>query len=70
MKQCLVTIRGKRHEFSVKCGLSDEAIRDLRADGIEVIDEWHAVPAWAVDLGLTRAWCFVADVLRLRNPFA
>lgn len=65
----VVMVRGKQHEWSLDCYLSDEAMRDMRADGLEVYELQYSIPAWVAELGLTHVWCFFYDVFKFRNPF-
>lgn len=44
-------------------------IPEWRADGLEVSEIENLIPAWVVDLGLARAWCFVQDLWNFKNPF-
>jgi hypothetical protein len=64
----IVTIQGREHEWSLDCYLSDEARKDMRADGLEVYELRYNIPAWVADCGLTRVWCFFYDILKFRWP--
>jgi hypothetical protein len=65
-----VTVRGNRSEWGIPSDLSADAIADMRADGLQVDVVMNTIPAIIADLGLARAWCFVQDILNLRNPLS
>lgn len=69
-KQVITSVRGRTSEWCITWDASQEQIDDMRADGLEVHELRNSVPAWAVDFGLTRVWCFAQDVFNFRNPFA
>jgi hypothetical protein len=68
-KSVTLSVRGKRSEWAIDCHMSQGQIDAMNEDGIEVFELHHSIPMWAVDLGLTRPWCFVQDVFNFRNPF-
>jgi len=64
----IVTVRGRQSEWLVRCDLRQSQIANMRSDGVDVVEvRWH-VPAWVANLGMTRPWCIVQDVLNFRNP--
>lgn len=65
-----VTVRGNRSEWGIPSDLSDEAISDMRADGLQVDVVVNTIPAIVADLGLARVWCFFQDLLNFRNPIS
>jgi hypothetical protein len=67
--RCTVDVRGKRSEWGLPCYLSRENIEALRADGVNVIIPENIIPAWVVDAGLLRPWCFLQDLWNFKNPF-
>lgn len=54
------TVRGKQHEWRVT--VSENAVEDMRADGIEVFEAVNTIPEWAADAGLAWAWVIAQDV--------
>jgi hypothetical protein len=68
-KAVCLEIRGKHHLWSIDTAMSQRQIDDMRADGVEVGELIYTIPAWAVEMGLLRPWCFVQDVWNFRNPF-
>lgn len=67
--RCTVDIRGQRSEWGVPTNLSEDAIEAMRADGLNIIIHENIIPAWVVDAGLTRPWCFFQDLWNFKNPF-
>ena len=61
-------MRGKNSTWAVDWYASDEQVELMRADGIEVYSVENIVPMWAVEWGLTGAWCFVQDIWNFK-PF-
>lgn len=68
-KRMNIDVRGKCHEWSVKCDMSQAQIDAMRDDGIELFEVVNSIPMWVVELGLVRPWCFFQDVFNFRNPF-
>lgn len=29
----------------------------------------NTIPAWVVEIGMARLWCFLQDIFNLQNPF-
>lgn len=69
MKRWAITVQGDRHEWSFEVRGTDSHVEDWRADGLQVDEVVNSIPAWVVDLGLLRAWCFVEDLLWFRRPW-
>ena len=65
-----IAIKGKQNLWSFEVYLDPKYISDYRDDGLEVNEIINIIPVWAVDLGLTRPWCFVQDVFNFKNPFS
>ena len=65
----MIPIQGKKHKWAVDFDASQATVDSMRNDGIEVFVVENSVPLWAVELGLTRIWCFVQDVWNLKNPW-
>lgn len=71
MKQrCAIIVKGNHHTWSFHFDAKPEYIQDWRDDGLEIDEIYYAIPAWVVNLGLTRPWMFFEDLLYFRNPFA
>ena len=60
MSRYITVLRGRQHEW--RCEVSEAAVEDMRADGIEVFEVYNTIPAWVAGLGLTRVWCAVQDL--------
>lgn len=57
----IIHVKGDRHEWAVT--VPDHMVKDLRADGIEVmVGYW--IPAWAESIGLGRAFIAAQDFAR------
>ena len=68
-KLMTVFVRGRRSSWTFQFHGNPAHLADWREDGLEVYEITNAIPAWAVDLGLARAWCFVQDLFHFRNPW-
>jgi hypothetical protein len=55
-----VVVRGRASEWAVY--VEQEQAEAMREDGFEVQEIVNTIPAWAVDLGLTRIWGAVQDL--------
>ena len=64
-----ITVRGHSHQWSFEFFGDPRYLDEWRADGLDIVQVENIVPAWVVDLGLTRAWCFAQDVFNFRNPW-
>lgn len=64
-----ISVRGKNHEWAVDWHASQAQIDGMIEDGLDVGIIHNTIPAWVVDVGLTRPWCFVQDAFNFRNPF-
>jgi hypothetical protein len=69
MPRASVDVRGKQLEWSVTWNASQEQIDAMRADGIDIWMPENSIPAWVVDIGLLRPWCFFQDIWNFKNPF-
>lgn len=65
-----IHVRGKRKSWSFVFSGDPKHIEEWRADGLQVFEVVNSIPEWAVDLGLTRAWCFMQDVFNFKNPWS
>jgi hypothetical protein len=62
-------VRGNQHEWAVNVELKPEHAVEMRADGVELGEVYHRIPAWVVYGGLSRVWMFFEDLFQFRNPF-
>lgn len=67
--RCIVDVRGQRSEWGIPADLSREAIESMREDGVNIIVPENTIPAWIVDIGMIRPWCFLQDVWSFKNPW-
>lgn len=68
-RTCIISIRGKEHEWAITTELSSDSVRGMRADGIEVGEAYYTIPDWAVYAHMGQAWMFIVDIFHFRNPF-
>ena len=54
-----IEIKGREYVWHVY--VQDNAVDEMRADGIEVLDMHHAVPMWVFNIDLTGLWCATQD---------
>ena len=64
-----VTVRGNHLSWSFSFYGDPAHIKGWRADGLEVFEIENTIPVGVAGLGLTRAWCFVQDLIHFKNPF-
>ena len=65
-----IAVRGREHGWHFRFYGNPKDIPEWRSDGLEVFEIENSVPTWAVEMGLTRLWCFIQDLWNLKNPFA
>ena len=68
-KLMFVEVRGKQRSWSFSFYGDPAHIADWRADGLEVFEIENTIPVGVAGFGLTRAWCFVQDLIHFKNPF-
>jgi hypothetical protein len=61
-------VKGTEKEWSFHFYGDPRHLEDWRSDGLAVYQVENIIPAWAADLGLTRIWCFVQDIINFKNP--
>jgi len=64
MTKYAIDVRGKFYEWSFMFEGREQDLKDWEADGLHVYKVMGSIPQWAVDLGLTRVWCFFEDLFR------
>lgn len=69
MKKMMIEVRGKHKRWSFGFYGDPQYLEEWRADGLEVNVVENTFPLWVADWGLVRPWCFVQDIINLRNPF-
>lgn len=64
-----INVRGKHKSWGFHFYADPQYLEEWRADGLDINLLENVIPAWVVDWGLLRPWCFVQDCLNLKNPF-
>ena len=66
-----VVVKGRGHTWIIDTYITKATAQDWRNDGLTVWEVLNTIPKWWVDMGgSVRLWCFVQDVLHLKNPWA
>lgn len=68
-KLLVLSVRGKARRWEFVFRGDPAHIPEWRSDGLVVCEVVNVVPEWIANLGLTRLWCFLQDVLNFRWPF-
>ena len=63
----LISVRGKRHEWTFKFYGTPADIKEWQADGLEVYQVENFIPAIITELGLARLWCFFQDIFNFKR---
>ena len=58
-----VQVCGKNCKWGFQFTGDTKYLPEWRADGLEINEIVNIIPEWVVDVGLTRLWCLVQDVL-------
>lgn len=70
MKQTLsVTVQGKQHKWCFDFKGDPAQLAEWRADGLEVYEIQHTIPALAVNAGLLRPWIAMQTAWRWLRCF-
>lgn len=64
MTKYTITIRGKWKTWSFPVSGTPEYAAQWRADGLEIDELVHTIPARAVYMGLLRPWCALQTAWR------
>ena len=63
-------VRGNHRTWSFHVEIDPKYLEEWRADGLVIEEIVNIIPKWYVDLGLpVGTWCFIQDILNLKNPF-
>jgi hypothetical protein len=69
MKQWMtIEVRGRDRTWAFTTKADARYLEEWQADGLQIFILENTIPAWVVDLGLTRPWIWAQDfwkVLRL-----
>lgn len=64
-KQLLsIEVRGTLNRWDFHFYGDPRYLADWRADGLNVNVVVNTIPVWVVEIGLTRAWCILQDIVR------
>lgn len=55
-----IIVRGRHHEWGVY--VPEAQAKAMQEDGFEVSEVHNTIPAWVVDAGLIRPWCWAQDL--------
>lgn len=61
-----VMVRGRESAWAFNFYGDIDDLVSWHADGLDVVVIENVIPAWAVDLGLTRPWIWLQDLWHLR----
>jgi hypothetical protein len=62
-----VDLEGEEHRWSFPVYLTETALAEMKADGVDCFYEIaNVIPKWVVDAGFTRVWCFGQDLFNFR----
>ena len=64
-----VAVRGNNKEWSFNFYGDPKYLDGWRTDGLIVDEIENVIPAWVVNAGLIRPWCFFQDLFNFKNPF-
>ncbi len=66
-----LTIRGRHKLWAFDVLVDPRYVLEWRLDGLQIDEVVNIIPEWYVEAGLpVRLWCFIQDLLNLKNPFA
>lgn len=63
----ILRVRGKNHSWGFPFYGDPAHIIVWQGDGLEVVLVENTIPELVVDIGLARPWCFIQDILNLKN---
>ncbi len=65
MARYLLNVRGRSAEWAFVVNGDADAAKVWAADGLDVFEVAHSIPAWVADIGLSRPWCAAQSFWRL-----
>jgi hypothetical protein len=66
---CSVTVKDKNgHPYSYETLLDTKYLPGLKDAGIDIYELENTIPVWINNLGLTKPWVFIQDLLNFKNP--
>lgn len=71
MKCFVIDIKGRKNTWSVHFEATNEQVKAMLDDGIEISYSLGTVPMWLVNLdipSLTKSFFFLQDLFYFRNP--
>lgn len=63
----MVTVRGRRDEWTFVIHGNPAYLNDWLADDLEIVEVIHEIPPW-LPACLVRPWCWVQDRVRHAHP--
>ena len=61
-----IEVKGNDHAWSFSFYGDPKYLDEWREDGLEINAIVNVVPAWVVDLGLTKIWIFIQDIFNFK----
>ncbi len=61
-----ITIKGKTEEWAFDFEADEKYWQDWLDDGLNVKMVMNIIPSWVAELGLTKLWCVLQDILQVR----
>lgn len=62
-------MKGKTKTYSFDVIGDPKYLDEWRAEDIDINELINTIPKWVVDIGMTKPWCFVQDIINFKNPF-
>jgi hypothetical protein len=57
------------NEYSFTVIADIRYLKEWQQNGIEIFLLENSIPIWAVNVGLTKVYCFFQDIVNFKNPF-
>lgn len=61
-----ITVKGKNKDWSFNFYGEEKYLNEWRADGLEIDEVENIIPAWVIDIGMLKPWCFFQDIFNLK----
>lgn len=68
-KRMMIEVRGKSKSWLFHFDGDTSHLDEWRSDGLEINVIENSIPAWIVQLGVARVWCFLQDLFNFKNPW-